>query len=582
MSWSLVLIAVIIFTCVFLNNVSDRLGVPVLLCFILLGIVFGWNKTVFDYNQYHVVEYICSAALIFIMFYGGFGTGWKSARPVVGESVLLATLGVAFTAGLTGLFCHLVLGWSWMEGLLIGSVVSSTDAASVFSILRSKQLGLKNNTAPMLEIESGSNDPMSYMLTAVMLSVIQGTASGAHVIWMVVAQILFGVLGGVVIAKAAALVLKRFHFATAGFDSLFIFATAILAYALPQLVGGNGYLSTYIVGIILGNTNFRGRKVQVHFFDGITSLMQVLIFFLLGLMADPSSLHKAVLPALAIFAFMTIVSRPVSVTAILSPFGKYPLRQQMLISFVGLRGAASIVFAIMAVSGGVALQHDLFNIVFCIVLISIALQGSLIPKVSSALDMIDSDENVLKTFNDYSDDADMAFSSIDVTEGSSWNGCLVRDLGLPHNVLLVLILRGVERLVPHGDTVLQKDDKIITCTRAYESASEATLYEHPLSKNSRWAGRKISEYPYQDEKLIVLIRRGGQSIIPRGDTILENGDVLVIMNRMQNAEQNEENAGRHRVDRMASRYIHSLKEYVNDLRHWLSLLKKKTKKTPKS
>ena len=574
MSGFLILIAVIIFTCVFLNNVSNRLGVPVLLCFILLGIVFGWNKTVFDVNQYHIVEDICSIALIFIMFYGGFGTGWKSARPVMRESVLLATMGVAATAGLTGLFCHLALGWSWLEALLMGSVVSSTDAASVFSILRSKRLGLKNNTAPMLEIESGSNDPMSYMLTAIMLSIMRGTASGAHVLWMVVAQILFGVLGGIIIAKAAALVLKRFRFATAGFDSLFIFATAILAYALPQLVGGNGYLSTYIVGIILGNTNFRGRKVQVHFFDGVTSLMQVLIFFLLGLMADPMSLHKAVLPALAIFLFMMLVSRPVSVISILSPFGKYSLRQQLLVSFVGLRGAASIVFAIMAISGGVAMQHDLFNIVFCIVLISIALQGSLIPKVSTALDMIDSDENVLKTFNDYSDDMDMAFSSITVTAESSWNGRLVRDLGLPHNVLLVLILHKGERVVPHGDTVIQQNDTVITCTQAYDSVSEATLYEHPLSKNSRWAGHRVNEYPYQEEKLIVLIRRGDQSIIPRGDTVFENGDVLVIMNRIQTANQEDNTAKQHHADRIASLVVHSLREYRNDFRHWLQQLKK--------
>lgn len=578
MSWILVLVAFIMFVCVFLNKVSHRIGMPMLLFFIMLGIAVGWGRTVFDVDQYYIPENICSTALIFIMFYGGFGTSWKTARPVVRESVLLATLGVVMTAVLTGFFCYLVLGWTWQEGMLMGSVVSSTDAASVFSILRSKQLGLKNNTAPMLEMESGSNDPMSYMLTVVMLSVMQGTASGANVIWMVVAQMLFGVLGGVVVALFAVLVLKHFRFATAGFDSLFIFATAILSYALPQLIGGNGYLSAYIVGIVLGNTNFRGRKTQVHFFDGINSLMQVLIFFLLGILADTSTIHKVVLPAFAIFMFMTIVSRTVTVSAILTPFRKYPIRQQLLVSFVGLRGAASVVFAIVAVSGGVVLQHDLFNIVLCIVLMSIAVQGSLLPKVASALDMIDSNENVLKTFNDYSDDNDMTFSSISVTKGSSWDGSLVRDLGLPNSVLLVLILRGEERVVPKGDTVLQEGDEIITFSKSYEPLHEGTLYEHPLSKNSRWAGRPVSEYPHQDKKLIVLIRRGEESIIPRGDTIFQNGDVLVIMNREQTPDEGDAKGSWKKMRRMARRFMHSLKDSFSDFSHWVSQLKNKKKR----
>ena len=541
MALFLILISVIIFTCVLLNNVSSKLGIPVLLFFIVLGILFGWGKTVFDTDRYWVVEDICSFALVFIMFYGGFGTSWNTAKPVVTESALLATVGVAVTAGLTGLFCHFALGWQWVESLLMGSVVSSTDAASVFSILRSRKLGLKNNTAPLLEMESGSNDPMSYMLTAVMISVLQGTADGGQVAWMIVAQIGFGALCGVLIAKGAQWVLGRIRFATAGFDSLFIFAVAIISYALPSVIGGNGYLSAYIVGIILGNSDFSGRKPLVHFFDGITSLMQVLIFFLLGLMAHPSSLHRAILPAGAIILFMMVVARPFAVGAVLTPFNRskrfrregrrYSFRQQMLISFVGLRGAASIVFAIMAVSAGAALEHDIFNIVFCIVLISIAVQGSLIPKVADRLGMIDKDEDVMKTFNDYSDGSHMAFGSIEVTASSRWNGCKVCQLGLPNNLLLVMVMRGEERIVPGGDTLLQEGDKVITCSKAYENATEANLVEHRLSRNSRWVGHRISEYPNEQNRLVVLIRRGEESIIPRGDTVLERNDVLVLMNR---------------------------------------------------
>ena len=257
----LVLVAVIIFTCVLLNNASFRIGMPVLLAFILLGILFGNNGIIpIDMNiaDRENVGDICTVALIFIMFYGGFGTSWKSAKPIALEAGLLASVGVICTAALVGVFCHFLLKWGWIEALLLGSVVSSTDAASVFSIFRSRKLGLKNNTAPLLEMESGSNDPCSYMLTIIMLSLMQGEASVGHTIWLFFAQLGFGALFGVLIARVSVEAMKRINFATAGFDSLFVLAIALFSYAVPGLLGGNGYLSAYIVGIILGNTDFRG------------------------------------------------------------------------------------------------------------------------------------------------------------------------------------------------------------------------------------------------------------------------------------------------------------------------------------
>ena len=528
----LILFAVIIFTCIFLNSISSKAGVPVLLLFIVFGILFGLAEP--DSNSKEalwLVEKVSTVALIFIMFYGGFGTKWSSARPVVVESGILATLGVILTAALVGLFCHFVLGWGLVEGLLMGSVVSSTDAASVFSILRSRKLGLKNNTAPLLEIESGSNDPCSYMMTAIMLSMLGGSASGGQVVWMIFSQLVFGALCGALVAQGAIFVLRRFNISAAGFDSLFILAVAIVAYALPSLIGGNGYLSTYIVGIILGNTSFRGRKPLVHFFDGVTSLMQILIFFLLGFIANPESLHKAVVPALIIYAFLTIVARPLAVASILTPFRKYGIKQQTLISFVGLRGAASIVFAIMAISGGVPIEHDIFNIVFCIVLISISLQGSLIPFAAKKLDMIDTSEDVLKTFNDFADESDIAFSKIEIGPQNPWKDKMVKDLGIPHNVLLTMIVRGQENIIPTGSTVILEGDVIISSTKAFDSENLVNLREHTVRKGSRWAGRPIKEYPNRHRDLVVLVRRGDDSLIPNGETVLEEGDTLVIMNR---------------------------------------------------
>ncbi|MBP3202548.1 MAG: potassium/proton antiporter [Bacteroidales bacterium] len=448
----LILIGIIILMCIWLNNVSSRIGIPTLLAFIVLGMVFGNNGLIpLHLDDYDFAKETCTVALIFIMFYGGFGTRWESARPIVSEATLLASLGVVLTAGLTGLFCHFALRWGWEESFLLGSVVSSTDAASVFSILRSKRLGLCNNTAPLLEMESGSNDPMSYMLTALMLSILKGTASGGIIVWMLFAQITFGAGCGFVIAKYASWVLERVKIKGEGYDSLFILAVAVLSYAIPNLIGGNGYLSAYIVGIMLGNSEFPGKKALVNFFDGLTGLMQVLIFFLLGLLARPANLHSAILPALTIFVFMLLVSRPLAVSSILTPFRKYSLKQQSLISFVGLRGAASIVFAIMATVDPAPFEQDIFNIVFCIVLVSISFQGSLIPWVAKKLDMLDAGSNVMKTFNDYSEGTQMQFGSIEITPGSKWEGKMVKDLDLPGNMLIALVVREKNES-PHAET----------------------------------------------------------------------------------------------------------------------------------
>ncbi len=523
----LILIGVVILLCIWLNNISSRIGIPTLLAFIMLGMVFGNNGLVpLQFEDHAFAKEICTVALIFIMFYGGFGTRWDVARPIVREAVLLASLGVILTAGLTGLFCHYALRWGWVESFLLGSVVSSTDAASVFSILRSKKLGLKNNTAPILEMESGSNDPFSYMLTALMLSILNGKATGLGISWMLFAQLAFGAGCGVLIAKVASWILDRFRIKGEGFDSLFILSVAILSYAIPDLIGGNGYLSTYIVGIMLGNSDFPGKKALVNFFDGITGLMQDLIFFLLGLLARPALLHKAVLPAIAIFFFMLLVARPLAVAGILTPFRKYSFKQQSLISFVGLRGAASIVFAIMAMTDNPLLENDIFNIVFCLVLISISLQGSLIPWVAGKLDMLDADTDVMKTFNDYSEGTQMQFGSIDIDPMSNWSGKKVMDLGLPRNVLIALILRNRERIIPRGETMLEAGDKAILVTKAFED-TETYLIEKTVKRGGKRDGHTIGET--SGEGLVLLIRRGDEDIIPSGDTLLKAGDTLVIL-----------------------------------------------------
>lgn len=523
----LIVIAVIIFICVFLNKVSSRVGVPVLLFFIFLGMLFGHFEQL-DAGATTYVETMCSIALIFIMFYGGFGTRWKSARPVVVEAGLLATVGVFITAAALGLFCHFALRWGWAESFLMGSVISSTDAATVFSILRSHRMGLKNNTAPMLEIESGSNDPCSYMLTVVMLAVLSGTASGGMVVGMIFKQLIFGAACGLVIAQGAVALLKRTRLPD-GFNSLLILAVAILGYALPCLIGGNGYLSTYIVGIVLGNNEFYGRKAMIGFFDGVTSLMQIALFFILGLVAAKMPLLESVVPAIAVFVFLTLIARPLAVASILTPFRKYPVKQLGLISFVGLRGVASIVFAIMTINEGAILEHDIFSVVFVIVLISISLQGSLIPWAAKAFDMTDMNEDIMHTFSDFSESTEVSFGRIDIKDDCPWKGKIIKELGMPKELLITMIIRGGQHIVPKGHTRLEVGDRVIFGSKTYRNETEANLKEHRISRNSIWIGKTIKDHPDHTKSLVVMIKRGDEGIIPDGDTMLCEGDVLVIL-----------------------------------------------------
>ena len=288
----LLLAAIVIFACVLGNRVSQRFGIPTLLAFILLGMLFGTDGLLrIDFDNYQIAEDVCSAALIGIMFYGGFGTNWQEARPIAVRASLLSSLGVVLTSLLTGLFCRYVLHFSMLEGMLIGAILGSTDAASVFSILRSKRLNLKGGTASLLEVESGSNDPFAYMMTVILLSAMQGEGlSLESILWTAGTQLILGLLFGVLIGKLGTLLMRRFPFGSGGLDAACLLALALLSYAVPTMLGGNGYLSAYLAGLLLGNADLPGQRRLVHFFDATTGLMQMLIFFLLGLLSFPSRL----------------------------------------------------------------------------------------------------------------------------------------------------------------------------------------------------------------------------------------------------------------------------------------------------
>ncbi|MBE5961778.1 MAG: potassium/proton antiporter [Lachnospiraceae bacterium] len=528
MSSFILLMAIIILICLLLTKLSSKIGVPVLLAFILLGMLFGSDGIVkIHFDNYGLAEQICSVALIFIMFYGGFGTSLKTAKPIIVKSLLLSSLGVVLTAVVTGLFCYTALGIGFWESMLIGSVISSTDAASVFSILRSKRMNLKDNTAPMLELESGSNDPCSYMLTVIVLSAMSGESIGWRLIYLVFAQIMLGVLFGIVTALISAWALRKMKHANNGIDTVFVFSIALISYAGASVIGGNGYLSAYLAGILLGNTPFQNKKRMVHFFDGVTTLMQMLIFFILGLLSFPSQLGNIALPALAIAFFLTFVARPLSIFAILTQF-RCSMQQKLLVSWTGVRGAASIVFAIMATVHPAYLKYDVFHIVLFIVLFSISVQGSLIPFVAKKLNMTDDDSNIMKTFSDYSEEMPIQFVRISISKDHPWANRMVKEITLIPELLLALIIRGTKRIIPKGNTKILEGDIMVLSAFSLENEQEGSLNEVLIDIDHEWIGKSLAEIKLGQEKLVVAIRRDGKVIVPNGKTVIKGKDVLVI------------------------------------------------------
>lgn len=524
----ILLAAVILLVSLLLRRVSAKLGIPMLLAFILLGMLFGSDgifKIPFD--NFSMAEQICSFALIFIMFYGGFGTSWKSAKPVAVQAALLSTVGVGITAAAVGLFCYLALHISFWESMLIGAVISSTDAASVFSVLRSRRLNLKDHTAPLLELESGSNDPFSYMLTIVVLSVLNGEGQSWQFLLAVAGQVVFGLAVGAAAAGLTVLALTHMKDAKDGVSTMLVFTVALLSYAAASAIGGNGYLSVYITGIILGNWQLDHKKEMVHFFDGLTGLMQILIFFLLGLLSFPSQLPNVALFSLLIAVFLTFVARPLAIFSILTPF-RCPIRQQLLVSWAGLRGAASIVFAIVATVHPAYMKHDVFHMVFFIVLFSITIQGSLIPAVARKLGMIDDNGNILKTFNDYSEEVPVQFVQLRVDDQHPWANCQVKDLAVAPGLLLVLLLRDKKRIIPRGGTRILPGDVVILSALSVENTVGGALTELVVDSDSEWLGKPLRDLPLGEEKLIVAIKRGDRIWIPNGKVVAQENDIFVI------------------------------------------------------
>ena len=334
---------------------------------------------------------------------------------------------------------------------------------------------------------------------------------------------------GALIAYGALFLLKRTRLLTEGTDTIFIVATALLSYSLTDLIQGNGYLSVYITGIILGNSQIKNKLNLMHFFDGITALCQVIIFFLIGFLSFPHKIPEVLLPAILITLFLTFVARPLAVFITFFPF-KIKWNQFLFVSSAGLRGAASIVFAILVVSESANLAYDLFHIVFVVALLSVSLQGSLLPLIAKKVDMIDRFTDVRKTFNDFQQESAIALNKIVIEEPHPWIGQSLKDINFNGKALILMITRKGKKVVPKGSTKIIEGDEVLIGTTHTESDVDINLCETYIDEQHEWLDLKLKEINLPENRLIALIKRGEKYFVPNGSTKIKLKDTIVFYN----------------------------------------------------
>jgi cell volume regulation protein A len=478
--------SVLIFISVLAGKTSLRIGVPTLILFLVIGMLAGSEGIAgIHFDNPGVAQFIGIVALNFILFSGGFETDWHSVRPVLWQGVTLSIMGVLLTTLAVGLFVWWITDFSIYEGLLLGAIVSSTDAAAVFSILRSKSLALKGHIRPTLEFESGSNDPMAYILTIVFIGLIQ---NGDKAIWSVLPmfflQLALGGGLGYLFGLGSKYVINNIRLDYEGLYPVLSITLMFMTYSVTTAVGGNGFLAVYIAALYLGNQDLLHKKTIMKMFDGLAWLMQIILFVALGLLVFPSEIVPVIGIGMLISGFLIFVARPVSVFLTLAPF-RINTRTKAFISWVGLRGAVPIVFATFPLMAGLAKADMIFNIVFFISLTSVLLQGTTIPVVAKWLHV--SLPSRVKTVTPadilLSESINSEMVEFTIEPDSNVAGMKIVDLGFPQNARIALIKRDNRYMIPHGMTVLETGDILIVLAgnkNILAAVTECLLAEKPV------------------------------------------------------------------------------------------------------
>ena len=455
--------ALLLFVAVMAGKVAYRFGAPALLLFLGVGMLFGLNFI--SYRSVEMTQFVGMIALCIILFTGGMDTKFSEIKPIIGPGVVLATVGVVMTA--------------FALALLLASTMSSTDSASVFSILRSKKQGLKQNLRPLLELESGSNDPMAYMMTILLISVVSNTSSGVglgmSVVFFVV-QMVVGALSGYLIGRLAVWTINRIKLANHSLYSVLLLAFIFFSFAFTDLIKGNGYLAVYLSGLVIGNHKLQQKRPLTVFFDGFTWLMQIVMFLTLGLFVNSNELLEPRVLILGglVGAFMILVARPLTVFTCLLPFRKFTTKARLYVSWVGLRGAVPILFAIYPLMAHVENAGLLFNVVFLGTIISLLVQGTTVSGMANLLGLA-YEERESAFSVDMHQDMKSALTEVEVNETMLESGHTLKDITLPENTLVMMVCRDGEYFVPQGKTELKLGDKLLVISDRSEEL--ATTYK---------------------------------------------------------------------------------------------------------
>lgn len=454
------------------GKTSSRFGVPTLILFLIVGILAGSEGIGGIYfDDPHIAQFIGITALNFILFSGGLDTNWQTIKPVLWRGISLSTIGVFVTAITVGLFVHFVFHFSLLEGLLLGAIVSATDAAAVFSILRTRGIKLKGKVGAVLEFESGSNDPLAYFLTISLTGIIaNGHFDGWQFAFHFIKEFVIGAAMGYCMGRFSHWLINNIKLGSDGLYPVLVLGLAMFTYSFTHVIGGNGFLAIYLSALVLGNRDFIHKRSLVKFYDGQAWLMQIVLFLTLGLLVFPSQVIPVMGSGLLIAAFLIFIARPAGVFTALS-FAKTSIRSKLFISWVGLRGGVPIVFATYPLIAGLDKAGLIFNLVFFISVSSVLVQGTTLPLMAKWLRVTEPPAETNEISDNKSYIADK-MKEIVITASSKVNGKKIVDLHFPASVHILSIKRNGQYIQPAGSDKLLAGDHLLVLSGNEEEMQE--------------------------------------------------------------------------------------------------------------
>lgn len=463
--------AILIFCAIMISKTGYRFGIPTLLLFLLVGMGFGTDGLGLEFDSAKDAQFIGMIALSIILFTGGMDTKLRDIKPVMAQGMILSTVGVLLTTLLTGGFIFWLSGFSSMNiampiltSLLLAATMSSTDSASVFNLLRSQRMNLKENLKPMLELESGSNDPMAYMLTIALIQVI-ASGSGFDIGLLVkdlLVQFFVGGVMGYAFGRLAVWLINKENLSNSSLYPILLLSLVFITFTITDLLHGNGYLAVYILGVIVGNARLVFRKEINTFMNGLTWFSQIVMFLSLGLLVNPHEMLGVSVCAMLIGLFMIFVARPLTVMLCLLPFRQMTFKAKCFVSWVGLRGAVPIIFATYPVVSEIPGSQVIFNIVFFITLLSLIFQGMTIAPVAKWLSLDLPEEKEGNEFGvEIPEEIDSQLTDVTLTPEMLEDGNRLMDMNIAPGTLVMLVKRGSEFMIPNGRMELKVGDKLL-------------------------------------------------------------------------------------------------------------------------